>query len=281
MNKYFSIVKNYVIIIIGSFLTAAAVSLFLAPNKITGGGINGVAIIMHYFLRYPVGTITLVLNIPIFALGIWSEGKGFGIKSLYATVLMSVFIDVLEGFPAITDDIFLAGVFGGLLMGIGLGLVFISGATSGGTDIIAKLVQKAARHLSIGKILLTVDILVILTSMLAFRDIQVGLYSAIALYASTYMIDLLIEGGKFAKTVFIISENSAEIAESIKTELQRGVTGLLGKGMYSGSDKMVLMCTVKRKEVPMLKDLVREIDGNAFVILADVREVLGEGFIVN
>ncbi|MCK9479347.1 MAG: YitT family protein [Firmicutes bacterium] len=267
--------------IIGSFIAAAAISLFLAPNKITGGGINGVAIVLHYFLRYPVGIITLVLNIPLFMLGIWSEGKGFGIKSIYATILMSVFIDLLEGLPAFTDDVFLAGIFGGLLMGVGLGLVFVSGATTGGTDIIAKLVQKAVRHLSIGKILLTVDILVILTAMIAFKDIHVGLYSAIALYVSTHMIDLLMEGGKFAKTVFIISEKSSDIAENIKTKLERGVTGLVGKGMYSGGDKMVLMCTVKRKEVPLLKDLVKQTDSSAFVILTDVREVLGEGFLAD
>lgn len=281
MKKYFPIIKKYVIMIIGSFVAAAGISLFLAPNKLTTGGISGLATIAYYIWGFPIGVVSLVLNIPLFVLGIWIEGKGFGLKSLYATLLLSLFIDLLANVEPFTEDALLGAVYGGVLMGVGLGLVFLSGATTGGTDIIAKLVQRTVRHMSIGRILLVVDVLIIALAAIVFKDKQVGLYSAVALYASTHMIDLIIEGGKFAKTVFIISDKHLEIAQSITTDLHRGVTGLDGKGMYSGNDKTVLMCTVKRNELPRLKDLIRQTDKDAFVILTDVREVLGEGFIID
>ncbi|NLB82260.1 MAG: YitT family protein [Clostridiaceae bacterium] len=279
IKKYFPIAKKYAIIIFGTFISATAISLFLAPNKITSGGISGVATVVHYLWHFPIGVSALFLNIPLFIIGIRYEGRNFGIKSIYATVLMSLFIDLLSGFAPVTDDIFLAAVFGGVLMGTGLGLVFISEATTGGTDIIAKLIQRVVRHLQLGKLILFIDILIIVLATVVFGDYKIGLYSAISLYASTHMIDVIIDGGKFAKTVFIISDNYSEIADGIKNELKRGVTGLIGKGMYSGNNKTILMCTLKRNEVPKLKDLVKEKDRFAFVILTDVREVLGEGFI--
>lgn len=279
MKKYFPILKNYVIMIIGALMAALSIDLFLAPNKLAGGGVSGIAIVLHFFTGFPIGVISLLLNIPLFALGIRSEGKAFGIKSLYATVLLSVFIDLLSKLPPLTNDVLLAAIFGGLIMGLGLGLVLVAGATTGGTDIVAKLVQRSYRHLPIGRTLLVVDVLVITFATIMFKNITIGLYSAIALYASSYMIDTIIDGGKFAKTVFVISDNYEEIAKDIKNDLHRGVTGLNGYGTYSGREKVILMCTLKRNEIPRLKDLVRKNDSSAFVILTDVREVLGEGFI--
>lgn len=279
MKKCFSIIRNYVIMIIGALMTALSVSLLLAPNKLASGGISGVATVLFYVTGFPIGIIALLLNIPLFALGIRSEGKAFGAKSLYATVLLSFFIDLFADAPPLTEDILLASIFGGLLMGLGLGLVFIAGATTGGTDIIAKLMQKLLRHISIGRLLLAVDLLVITFAIIVFRDVNIGLYSILSLYASSYMIDTIIDGGKFAKTVFIISDNYVEIARSINNDLKRGVTGISGHGMYSGQDKTILMCTLKRNQIPRLKDLVKQNDRSAFLILTDVREVLGEGFV--
>lgn len=279
MKKYFSIIINYAIMVVGALIAALSIDILLAPNRLASGGISGVATVLHFVTGFPIGAISLLFNIPLFALGIKSEGRLFGVKSIAATVVLSLFIDVFSGLPPLTDDIFLASLFGGLLMGLGLGMVLLSGATTGGTDIIAKLVQRAFRHLPIGRTLLIVDILVITFATVVFKNITIGMYSAISLYASTYMIDTLIDGGKFAKTVFVISDKYNEISQSIKNELHRGVTGLSGYGMYSGKEKTVLMCTLKRNEIPRLKDLVRKNDSSAFVILTDVREVLGEGFI--
>ncbi len=265
--------------VIGALAAGLSVDLFLAPNRLAGGGVSGLATVLHYITGFPIGIIAIALNIPLFILAIRSEGRVFGAKSLYATILLSFFIDIFAGFPPVTEDILLASLFGGLLMGLGLGLVLVAGATTGGTDIVVKLVQRGIRHLPIGRTLLVVDVLVIAFATVVFRDIKIGLYSVISLYSSTYMIDTIVDGGKFAKTVFIISDKYERIAESIKYDLQRGVTGLRGIGMYSGSEKIILMCTLKRNEIPRLKDLVRENDKSAFVILTDVREVLGEGFI--
>jgi len=278
MKKLLAITKNYAIMTIGAIITAFSIVVFLAPNKLAAGGVSGIATVLHFVLGYPIGVLSLVLNIPLFTLGIMSQGKSFGIKSMYSTVMLSLFIDIFSFIKPVTNDLLLASLFGGLLSGLGLGLVFVAGATTGGSDIIATLLQKIFRHMSLGRLLLFTDLSVIAFATIMFKNLQTGLYSVIALYASSYMIDTLLEGVGYAKTVFIVSDNYAQIADSISAELKRGVTGIHGLGMYSGKDKTILMCTMKRNEIPKLKDVVRKNDEKAFVILADVREVLGEGF---
>ncbi len=279
MKKCFAIIKKYGIITIGVFITALSLVLFLVPNHLTSGGINGLATVLHFILGMPIGVFALVLNVPLFIAGLLANGKNFGIKTLYATFVLAVFIDVLSALPPLTNDIFLASLFGGALMGTGLGIVFLAGATTGGTDIVAALIKRKLRHFPIGRLVLAIDVLIIIFATVAFWDVGIGLYSSISMFVSAYMIDTIINGGKFAKTVFIISDNYKSIAESINHELDRGVTGIFGYGMYSGKEKVVLMCTLKSKEIPRLKDVVRSKDSSAFVILTDVREVLGEGFI--
>jgi len=278
MKKLFAITKNYAIMTIGAIMTAFSIVVFLAPNKLAAGGVSGIATVLHYVSSFPIGVLSLVLNIPLFILGITLQGKQFGIKSIYSTIVLSIFIDVFNFIQPVTNDLLLASLFGGILSGLGLGLVFVAGATTGGSDIIATLLQKIFRHISMGRLLLITDLSVIAFATIVFKNLQTGLYSVIALYASSYMIDTLLEGVGYAKTVFIVSDNYMQIADSISIELKRGVTGLHGLGMYSGKDKTILMCTMKRNEIPRLKDVVRKIDEKAFVILADVREVLGEGF---
>lgn len=279
MKKHFATVRKYGIITIGALITALALVLFLAPNRLTSGGVSGLATVLHFVINVPIGVISIFLNIPIFIAGLVVEGKNFGLKTLYATVVLSVSIDVFSKLPPLTDDIFLASLFGGVVMGIGLGIVFSVGATTGGTDIVATLIRRKLRHFPMGRLILAIDVLIILFATIVFWDIRIGLYSAISMFACSYMIDTIIDGGKFAKTVFIISDHYQSIAESINHDLERGVTGLKGYGMYSGGEKTVLMCTLKRSEIPRLKDVVRSKDSSAFVILTDVREVLGEGFI--
>jgi len=276
-NSFTKIVK-YGKITFGAVLTALAIDCLLQPNFLAVGGISGFAVVLHYIFGYSTGIITLLINIPLFVLGKRYEGKKFLIRTMYATIVLSVSIDLFSKLPTLTDDLFPASVFGGFLMGLGMGMVITESASTGGTDIIAKLLKNIFKSISIGKLLLFIDMLVIVFATLVFRSAEIGFYSAVALFVSTYMIDKVIEGGAFAKTVFVVSEKYAEISRDITEKLNRGVTGLNGVGMYSGDKKTVLMCTLRQREIPQIKKIIEENDKSAFLILTDVREVLGEGF---
>jgi uncharacterized membrane-anchored protein YitT (DUF2179 family) len=234
----------------------------------------------------------LILNIPLFIGGIRFIGGRFAIRTLFSTVLLSVIIDLIEPYTDIfirnnlanpestvsTPDLLLYSIFGGFFMGLGLGLVFRSGATTGGTDLGARIVHHFMPYFTMGQILLFIDSCVILMASIAFNSFQLGLYAIVTLYISSKVIDAILEGVNFAKAVYIISDRADDIAQKIMTDLDRGVTGLKGTGMYTGKDKNVLYCILQRNQLPHLKEIVRSIDKNAFVILSDVREVLGEGF---
>ncbi|MGE4284931.1 MAG: YitT family protein [Clostridia bacterium] len=264
--------------VIGSAMTAIAINMFLSPNRIAPGGVSGIGIIVYYLFHFPVGISMLVMNIPLFIVGIRHMGGIFGIKTLFSTVLLSIIIDSTTFLPVVTRDPLLASIYGGIIMGAGLGLVFHSGATTGGTDLAAKIVHKFMPSITLGQILLAIDFGVIVFAAIVFKDYELALYAIITLFAASQVIDALLEGVNFAKVVFIVSNKSGCIAERIMKELDRGVTGLDGTGMYTGQDKTVLMCILRRAEIPMLKSIVKEVDNNAFVILSDAREVLGEGF---
>ncbi|HAA42845.1 MAG TPA: hypothetical protein DCE02_02405, partial [Ruminiclostridium sp.] len=242
--------------------------------------------------KLPVGTTMLALNIPLFILGYRFIGKKFIIKTFFGTVLLSVIIDttstiganLVERFllnPQAGDfnpDILLYSMFGGFLLGLGLGLVLKSGATTGGTDLAAKIVNEFVPSLTMGQTLLLIDFGVILFAAVAFQSFRIALYAIVSLYISSKVIDVILEGVGFAKALFIISDMSDKIAPRILKELDRGVTALSGIGMYTGSDKQVLLCVVHRGQIVRLKTIVSQIDEKAFIILTDVREVLGEGF---
>lgn len=277
-KKIFSEWKSYSLIVIGSAMTAIAINMFLSPNRIAPGGVSGIGIIVYYLFHFPVGISMLVMNIPLFIVGIRHMGGIFGIKTLFSTVLLSIIIDSTTFLPVVTRDPLLASIYGGIIMGAGLGLVFHSGATTGGTDLAAKIVHKFMPSITLGQILLAIDFGVIVFAAIVFKDYELALYAIITLFAASQVIDALLEGVNFAKVVFIVSNKSGCIAERIMKELDRGVTGLDGTGMYTGQDKTVLMCILRRAEIPILKSIVKEVDNNAFVILSDAREVLGEGF---
>jgi len=270
--------QSYLLIIVGSVITAISINMFLVPNKIAPGGVSGIATVLYYLFGFPVGTTMLVLNIPLFILGIRHLGGVFGVKTLFSTVVLSVVVDLTTFLPVLTREPLLASIYGGIIMGAGLGLVFRSGATTGGTDLAAKIIHKFIPFLTLGQLLLAVDFTVIVFAAVVFKDYDLALYAIVTLFVSSQVIDGLLEGVNFAKAVFIISNKSKFIAERIMKDLDRGVTGLDGTGMYTGQDKTVLMCVLRRPEIPVLKSIVREIDKNAFIILTDVREVLGEGF---
>ena len=278
MKSSFTKIVKYGKITLGSILTAIAIDCLLQPNFLAVGGVSGLAVVLHHVFGFSTGVITLLINIPLFVLGRKYEGKRFLIRTVYATVVLSLAIDAFSVLPTLTNDLFPSSVFGGFLMGLGMGMVITESASTGGTDIVAKLMKNIFKGVSIGKLLLMIDMAVIAFATLVFKSAEIGFYSAVALFVSTYMIDKTIEGGSFAKTVFIVSDKFIEISGDITGKLNRGVTGLSGVGMYSGEEKTVLMCTLRQREIPFLKRIVEENDKSAFLILTDVREVLGEGF---
>lgn len=291
-DKFKRGLKDYLWIILGSIITAAAINIFLVPHKIAPGGVTGIATVIYYLSGeiLPVGTIMLILNIPLFIFGMRYIGGKFTVRTLFSTIFLSVIIDLSEPFTdsfsaqfaleklTASPDYLLYSIFGGFFMGLGLGLVFKSGATTGGTDLAARIVHHFAPGLTMGKILLLIDSAVIIFAAVSFNSFLLALYAILALYISSKIIDVILEGVNFAKAVFIISDFADDIAQSIMKELDRGVTALNGTGMYTGKDKRVLYCILQRGQLPLLKALVKKIDPSAFIILGDVTEVLGEGF---
>lgn len=278
MKKTTEVLKRYLVITFGCALAGFSLSCFLAPNYIIVGGVSGAATIINHVTSIPIGLLIILINVPIFIWGVAKFGKSLGFSTLYATVMLSVFTDLTAFFGSFTNDMFLGSVFGGILGGIGNGIVFYCNSTTGGIDIIANYIKSKRRHLQIGKIILVADLIIILFAMLVYKDINIGLYSIISLWLTAYFIDMILEGFNFAKLALIISDKHDEIAELINTKLNRGATFLNGQGAYTGQSKKVIMCTIKDKEIPMLKDIIRSADKNSFVLIADAKEVLGNGF---
>lgn len=262
----------------GVVLTALGLNLFLIPNKIAAGGVSGIAIILHHVVGSPVGLAMLALNVPLFAMGIYRLGLTFGFRSLYGTVSLSVVVDLLAPFlPVPTRDLLLAALFGGVLVGLGLGLVFRYRGTTGGTDL-AAAVLRTYTGVNIGQLLFMVDAAVVIAAGFVFQSWELMLYALVTIFVTAWVIDLVQEGFSYAKAFFVISRRNDIIAGKILRHMGRGVTALKGRGLYTGNDCEVLLIVVNRSEVSRLKELVYETDPGAFVILADVREVLGEGF---
>jgi uncharacterized membrane-anchored protein YitT (DUF2179 family) len=268
---------DYLGITAGSLITALGLVLFLVPNKIAAGGVSGLATILHYLLGWPVGLTMFALNIPLFLAGLKVLGWNFGLKTLYGTVTLSLFTDGLAlWLHAPTANALLASIYGGLLCGVGLGVVFRYGGSTGGTDLAALLFRHFLR-ISTGIGLLIVDALVIGLAGLTF-NIELALYALLALFLTSRAIDTIQEGGGYAKAVIIISDYADTIARQVMEQLDRGVTGLAGRGLYTRQEREVLLVVVQRSEVSRLKDLVATIDPRAFVIVSNIHEVLGEGF---
>ncbi|MBI9096908.1 MAG: YitT family protein [Spirochaetaceae bacterium] len=271
--------KSYLTVLTGAIILSLGVNLFLVPNRIAAGGLTGMATVIYHLSGMPVGTLMLLLNIPLFLLGIKILGRNFGVKTLFATVTLSLAIDLLAPFlGSLTDDLLLASIFGGLLVGLGLGLVLKQDASTGGTDLGAKIIHKVIPYISVGQLLLVIDALVVLSAAIVFRNYELGLYAAITLFITSRVIDTVIVGVNYTKAVHIISDNPGEISKKLVYEMNHGMTSLKGKGMYTGKEKNILLCIIRRRDLPHLKSVVSQIDKNAFIFVTDVREVLGEGF---
>lgn len=273
-----NVIWEYLGVTLGSFITALGLVVFLIPNKIAAGGVSGLATVVYYLVGFPVGITMFVMNIPLFLLSIKELGVRFGLKSLYGTFILSFFIDSLAIylFKPWTTDPLLATIYGGLVTGLGLGIVFRSKGTTGGTDLAAALINKYLK-VSIGYALFAIDTMVIVLAGIVF-DLETALYALIAVFVTSRMIDLVQEGIAYAKAATIISEHHDVISKEILSGMDRGVTILQGRGAYTGKDRDVLLCVVSRSQVSILKGIVHSVDPRAFVIVSDVHEVLGEGF---
>ncbi|MFZ5647842.1 MAG: YitT family protein [Bacillota bacterium] len=263
---------------LGVLLTALGLDIFLIPNKIAAGGVSGIATVLHYLVHVPVGATMLFLNVPLFIMGIYRLGLKFGFRSLYGTISLSFLIDALAPFiPVLTRDPLLASIFGGVLVGLGLGLVFKYRGTTGGTDL-AAAVLRTYTGANVGQLLFMVDAVVVLAAGFSFNSWELAMYALITIFVTAWLIDMVQEGISFAKAFFIISSDPEKMASAVLREMDRGATVLRGRGAYSGVDRDVLLVVVNRSEVTRLKDLIKCIDKGAFVILTDAHEVLGEGF---
>jgi uncharacterized membrane-anchored protein YitT (DUF2179 family) len=275
--KKYRTLLDYLGITMGVIITALSLVLFLVPNKIAAGGVSGLATVVYHILGINVGITILAINIPLFFLSIKELGVRFGIKTLYAAVLLSILVDFFAVFlHTPTDDPFLAALYGGVLAGAGIGLVFRYGGTTGGTDLAAQLLRKYL-NISVGQALLSIDALVIFLAGIFF-NIELALYAMIGLFTTTKLIDVIQEGLGYAKAAFIISDNTVEISNAVLNELNRGATLLKGQGVYTGDTKNVLLVVVSRAEVTRLKSIVNETDARAFVIVTNIHEAIGEGF---
>lgn len=282
---------DYSLITIGSFILAVGFVYFITPHRIVPGGVYGVAIVVHYLTQglfsfwpdgIPIGLFGLILNIPLTWAGIRILGPKFGVKTITGFVLTSVFIDGItmmrpDGDLPLVTDVLLSCVFGGVLIGFGLGLVFKSRATSGGSDIIAMILAKYTR-LPLGRLMIYVDSAIVLIGLAAFQDWAIPLYSWIVIFITGRAIDLTLEGADYNKAVFIVSKNHESIREKILVDLERGGTYLQGKGLFTNDEKQIIFTVVSRRELAILEDYINEIDSDAFITIMDTKEILGEGF---
>mgnify|MGYP001040086820 CR=1 FL=1 len=274
----FKIFFEFILIVIGCILAAFGTSEFLLPNQLSSGGFAGIATIIYYLFHIQMGTTILILNIPPFIIGYFKLGRKFIFKTIIATFLYSKFIDIFENFGVFTTDRFLSCLYGGILIGIGLALVLKVNSSTGGTDLVAYIIQDFNSNIKMSNIIMIVDILVVLGNIITFREIEIGLYSAITIFIVGKMLDIVFEGINFCKLIYIVSDKSEEILEAINLDANKGATALYGRGSFSKKNKMIIMCVTKRRGVDKIKLLSKKVDPNSFVIITDAREVYGLGF---
>ncbi len=275
---------DYVFIIVGTGLLAMSIQCFYDPMNLVTGGFSGLAIIIKAWTAgiveggIPLWLTNILLNAPVFIIALKVKGKTFVFRTFVGTMLLSAWLYIIPVIDMSQSDYVISAVFGGCLGGAGIGLVLLAKATTGGTDMVATLIQHYYKHYSVVEIMQVLDGLIVLIGLYVF-GLHAGLYAMVAIFITTKVSDSMMEGFKFSKAAFIITDRYEEVARRILTDLDRGVTGLYAKGMYSNEDKCMLYCVVSQKEIVGVKEIVRDVDPNAFVIVSDAREVLGEGFL--
>lgn len=284
-------VSDYLFILLGSFILAASFVFFITPHKIVPGGVYGISIVVHYLTQgvfsfwpdgVPIGLFALMLDIPLIIAGIKILGPRFGVKTITGSILTATFTDMITWFRPVADaplvnDVLLSCVFAGVLAGFGLGLIFKSRATSGGSDIIAMIIGKYT-HIQIGRLMIYVDSVIVLFGLFAFGDWAIPLYSWVVIFITGKVIDITLEGADYNKALLIISKQHEKIRNKLIEDLNRGGTYLKGEGMFTGEEKRIIYTVVSRREVAVLKEYISNIDPDAFITIMDTKEILGEGF---
>lgn len=263
----------------GAFIYAVGVNCFVSPNDISSGGATGLAILANHLWGFPIGSAMFAVNIPLFIISLFVFGWNFIVKTLFSTFMTSLFIDLGTLFmPQYEGDKILAALFGGAIMGIGLGIIFTRGSTSGGTDIMGKLLKKAFPHISMGRLVMISDLCVVLLAGVVYKNIESILYATIVFLVSSKSIDLVLYGSDSGKMMMIISDNAEKIAKAITSETPRGVSILPCQGAYTGTAKHMLLSVVRPQEVPKIRKIVKRFDEKPFIIISDASEILGLGF---
>ena len=270
--------KKYAIITAASFSYAVGVSLFTDPNNMAPGGVTGISIILSRLLPLPTGTLILLLNVPILLFDVWKFGIRFTLSTIYAIALISLFTNVLSAYGAATDDILLAALVGGSITAVSIGVIFRAGGTTGGMDIVVKALRLHFPHLKTGKIFFIADALVVTLSGIVFRDLNAALYAALSAICASLVMDIVLYGRDEAKMQYIISAHAEQIARRLLSDLDIGVTYINGQGAYSGDNKKVILCVVKKPVSPRVEEIVRQEDPDAFMIITSATEVFGEGY---
>ena len=273
--------RSYAYITLGTLLVAIGYVMFISPNKIVPGGIYGISIMLHHLMGTPIGLTALAFNIPLTIIGTRLLGPRFGVKTVVAFVLTSVYVDLISYFygaePLVPGEPLLACIFGGLFIGVGVALTFKAKATSGGSDVIAMILQKYTR-LPSGQLMMMVDSVIVILSLVAFGDWRIPLFSWVTIFVLGRVIDTVMHGFSYDKTLFIISEKHEEIRNSIIGDLRRGGTFLHGEGMYNRDEKQIIFTVVNPRELYLLEEFIHRIDPNAFIAVLDAYEILGKGF---
>ena len=271
---------DYIMIILGSLIMASALMFFLIPNKVSAGGVSGISTILYHLFNWPAGVTMLAMNIPLFIIGVRVFGKKFGLKTLWGIIWISVFtdlIDVILDLPSATHDPMLATLYGGLLLGVGLGIIMKGRGTTGGSDIIARILNKYL-HISLGNSFIVVDTIIIITMGIIFRNVDLILFCLISLVISSKIVDIIIEGVTSEKAITIISMEWKNISERIMNEVKRGVTASDSCGLYTNRQKKTLYCVVATRQIEQIRRIIKQEDPSAFVTVGNVSIIQGEGF---
>lgn len=270
--------RDYLGITVGAVITAISLNMFLIPNKVAAGGVSGLATVLHYLLNWPVGIIMLAFNIPLFIIGLRVMGARYGINTLFGAGVLSVAIDITAPYtPILTNDLLLSSLYGGVVGGIGMGIVFRSKGNTAGTALAAVILNKLL-GIRIGQAMMAADFFVIVFAGVAFKSAELALYALISIFVTGQIIDLVQEGPSTSKAFFVMMGQPDQVASAIIGEMDRGVTVLQAKGAYTGESREMLLCVISTSEVTQLKEVIYQIDSKAFVIVTTAHEVLGEGF---
>lgn len=270
--------QSFLLTILGTMITGFGIGTFLTPNKIVGGGASGISTILYHTLNIQPGISFLVLNILFLLVGLKVLGKKFILKTLLGATLVSVFTEIFSFMPIYTENLILAAVFGGVLYGLGIGLSFAAGASSGGTDIIGRIIQTKFKFVPIGKMLMFVDGIIILISLIVFKNIELVLYGIITLFVSTYSIDFVISKLNVSRIAFVITDQGEEISKTLVSSSPRGVTLIDVKGVFSDAKKQMLFCALKESESEHFQNKILSIDADAFIVFSESQRIKGNGF---